>query len=165
MGSATIPEFSSVNFTPCLHNHSSPLVLDYVARKCKNITTVKRFDGVWQGHTNAARLWLAVNSLVDFPELPVSIDYRDWALIGSWIFPLRIKISSCPPAWDAPCWPTCWVWCEMCVQTLWPSYPPERHACRAGCTHQAHLFISAYPVPTRGLSHLCFQLLFFISLH
>lgn len=89
------------------------------AWKCKNITTVKRFDDVWQGHTNAARLWLAASSFVDFPELPVSIDYRDWAPIGSWIFPLRIKISSCLPAWDAPCWTTCWdVMWDVCSNAL-----------------------------------------------
>lgn len=40
---------------------------------------------------------------------------------------LRIKISSCLPVWVAPSWPTCWVWCEMCVPPLWPYYPPAMH--------------------------------------
>lgn len=57
-------------------------------------------------------------------ELPVSIDYR--ACVDGILdfLSLRIKISSCLPVWDAPCWPTCWVWCEMCVPPLWPYYPP-----------------------------------------
>lgn len=33
------------------------------------------------------------------------------------ILSLRIKISSCLPVWDAPCWPNCWVRCKACVPT------------------------------------------------
>lgn len=162
----TISEFSSVTFAPCFHIHSSLLGLNYAAKTCRILRLPSALTAlVERFHTNARRLGLAVSSLLDFPELPVTIDYGAWVGIGSWIFSLRIKISSCLPVWDAPCWPTCWVWCEMCFQALWPYYPPEGHACRAGRTHCPHLFIPPHPLPIRGLSHLCFQLLFFISLH
>lgn len=45
-------------------------------KNMQNITTAKSFDCVQRGHANALRLWRAVSSLLDFPELPVSIDYR-----------------------------------------------------------------------------------------
>lgn len=129
---------------------------------------------MWQKHAKyyaCQALWLVLarphhrfaalaGSLLDFPELPVSIYYRAGVGIGSWIFPLRIKISSCLPVWDAPCWPTCWVRCEMCVQALWPYYPPERHECRAGRTHCPHLLISSHPRP---LSPLFLALVFHLS--
>lgn len=145
---------------------SYPLITLRPELRCKNmqnLTTAGRFDCVRRGHADALQLWLAVSSLPDFPELPVSIDYRAWVRIGSWIFSHRIKISSCLPVWDAPCWPTCWVWCEMCVQALRPYYPPEGHACRAGRTHCPHLLISPSTRHSRPPSPLFSALVFHLS--
>lgn len=75
----------------------------------------------------------------------------------------RIKISFCLPVWDAPCWPTCWVWCEMCVPLLWPYYPlatrTRAHAKLAALTVLVCSFLPVAPFP-RLSSHLCFQSLF-----
>lgn len=79
---------------------------------------------------------------------------------------LRIKISSCLPVWDAPCWPTCWVWCEMCVPPLMPlsSSDTHIHSRRAGQLSLSSSVHFSPPASVPRLSlHLGFQSSFFIS--